>query len=179
MCGAFVCVCTCKTERGERGCMCFFPEKRFLSYTYNKSIANKTTTFKQRCLTHTPLLAHTHKHDFRCRHTLLRTPLGFSYSRVFCLSPSVPGGPNEMRQKRKAVREKESFCWWRTALLSHPHADGPCCCCTSGHMPKEQQQQSSVVAGARRWVTGTCVCVCLMHDSEAQLTMCGTERLQK
>lgn len=62
-----------------------------------------------------------------------------------------------MRQKGKAVREKEPFCWWRTALMSHRRADGPCCC-SSGHMPREQQQQSNGV-GAMRRVTGTCACV--------------------
>lgn len=131
-------LCTCKTERQRERVYVLFPEKLFYpTHTINQSqtkqpLSNKDVLLPPPCwhtYTHTQLQMLTHS---------------FTYTiRVFCLSPSVPGGLNEMRQKRTAVREKESFCWWRAAFLSHPCADGPCCC-TSGHMPREQQQQSCV-----------------------------------
>ncbi len=184
----FLFACTCETEKeGEKEGVCFVPRKALLSYTYNKSIASKTTTFKQRCLTPTPLLAHTH--------TQLQMPThSFTYTiRILVqqglLFVTICAWRTKWNEAEEEGSERKGglSAGGGPALLSLPCADGPCCC-TSGHMPREPQWQSSVV-GAMRWVTGTCVCVyvcvcicvcvCLMHDSEAQLTMCGTERLQK
>lgn len=95
-------------KRERKRVYVLFPEKRFYpTHTINQLQAKQPLSNKDVLLP--PPCWHTHTRNFRCRHTLSHTPLGFSYSRVFCLSPSVPGGLNEMRQKRKAVREKGVF----------------------------------------------------------------------
>lgn len=100
--------------------------------------------------------------------------------RCLCLTPSVPARLNQMKQKSKAVREKESFCLWRAAPLPHLCAGGPSCC-TSGHTPSEGLQLTNIAScelDAKCASVCVCVCVWLMHDSEAHW-LCVEQRLKK
>lgn len=108
------CTCLCvhvrRRERNRKRLYVLFLEKRFYpTHTINQL---QTSTFKQRCSYSHPLAGthtQTNTHNFRCRHTLSHKPLGFSYSRVFCLSPSVPGGLSEMKQKRKGSERRRTL----------------------------------------------------------------------
>lgn len=138
-----------------------FPEKHFYpTHTINQLQTKQPLSNKDVLLPPSCWHTHTRTLQTNLRHTLSHTPLGFSYSRVFCLSPSVPGGlkSNEAEEEGSERRERvfllmegpssvSSLCRWT-------------CCCTSGHMPREQRRQSSVVGcwwGGMRWMTSTCV----------------------
>lgn len=135
-------VSTCKMERererernreGRKEGVCFVPRKVLLSYTYNKSIANKTTTFKQICLTPTLLLAHTH--------TQLQTPThSFTYTIkiliqqdflfvTICAWRTNSNEAEEEGYERKGVfllmedhSSVSSLCRWTLLLHQWPHA---------------------------------------------------------
>lgn len=85
----------------------FYPTHAINQLQTKQPLSNRDVLLPPSCWCTNTLNAH--PLNVRRRHTLSHTPLRFSYSRVFLLSPSVPGGLNQMRQERKAMREKESF----------------------------------------------------------------------
>lgn len=100
----------------------------FCSYTCNKSNEGVLLPTLQYQDPHIP------------SHRQLQMPvqyLVFSYSKVFCLPPSVPAGLHAMRQKRKTkgvfllVEDYpvvSSLCRWTLG-------------CSNGHMPRQQQEK--------------------------------------
>lgn len=150
-----------------------FPEKLFYpTHTINQlqtkqPLSNKDVLLPPYCwCTHT---LNTHTLNFRRRHTdtLSRTPLRFLYSRGFffvitiCAWRAKSNEAEEEGNERKGVfllmegrSSVASLCRWTLLLHQWPHA----------------QRATERSGGYEVDDRHVCVYVCLMHDSEAQLT---------